>query len=183
MVRSSNMQNAEMDTDVGMVDVDEDKGVEPAVYEVGYHLLPTIAEDELGKAVQAVTEALKATGADFVGERFPAKLELAYPIVKRVNDKKTPFMNAYFGWIAFVLPKSSIANVKQFMDKNPNVLRYLIVRTSRDAVAAAMTGATVTPTGSIEKPKRDVEAGGELSEAALEEALQTMEKEDTKTAE
>ncbi|MEK9176960.1 MAG: 30S ribosomal protein S6 [Patescibacteria group bacterium] len=179
------MQNdtVEADIETGLVDTDENDAPQTAVYEIGYHLLPTIAEEDLAKAVSALTDALKAENAEFVGERFPSKVQLAYPITKRVNDKRTPFENAYFGWIAFSVPKSLIANLKRFLDANPSVLRYLIVKTSREAVTAAMTGATVTPSGDIGKPKRDAETGGELSEEALEQALQTIAKEDAKAAE
>ncbi len=179
------MQNdtAEADIDTGLVDLEGDDAPETEVYEVGYHLLPTVTEEDLAKAVLAVTDVIKAEGAEFVGERFPAKMQLAYAIGKRINEKRTTFDAAYFGWIAFVMPKNGIASVKKSLDANPSVLRYLIVKTSRDAVAAAMTGATASPSGDIGKPKRDAETGGELSEEALEEALKTIAKEDSKAAE
>jgi ribosomal protein S6 len=173
----------EADVGMGLVELDGEDAPETDVYEVGYHLLPTIAEADLAKSVSVLTDALKAEGAEFVGDRFPSKMQLAYPIGKRINEKRNLFDSAYFGWVAFSAPKESVAKVKGFLDGNSSVLRYLIVKTSRDAVAAAMTGAVATPAGNIEKPKRDAETGGELSEEALEEALQTIVKEDSKTTE
>jgi ribosomal protein S6 len=168
--------------EVGAVDTGGEDTVS-SVYEIGYHLIPTLSEEEVAEAVSKMMDVLKAEGADFVGERFPAKIQLAYPMSKRTNSKKTNYDSAYFGWVAFELSREAILKIKPFLDGNSAVLRYLIVVTDRDAVAAAMSGAVLTPTGSIEKPKRDQEAGGEMSEAALDQALETIATEDAKTAE
>jgi len=172
-------------TEVGAVDTGGDDAVS-SVYEIGYHLLPTLSEGEVQQAVSGLMEGLKKEGAVFVGDRFPAKTQLAYPIAKRVNSKRTRYDSAHFGWVAFELSKDAIANVKTMLDASPAVLRYLIVTTSKEAVAAALAGgatfhlATAPVTGSIEKPKRAAEGGGEMSETALDEALKDIAAEDTK---
>jgi ribosomal protein S6 len=177
------IKEAELEIEeVGAVDTGGDDATSN-VYEIGYHLLPTLSEDEVPGVVAKLMEALKAEGADFVGERFPTKMQLAYPIAKRVASKKTNYSEAYFGWVAFELTREAIARIKTMLDGHPNVLRYLIVVTDREAVAAAMSGAVATVTGNIEKPKREAEEGGKMSEAALDAALETMATEDAKTAE
>ena len=173
----------EMDVEeVGVVDTGGDDTLS-SVYEIGYHLLPVLSEEEVPGVVSKLLEALKGEGAEFIGERFPSKMQLAYPISKRVNSKKTNYNEAYFGWVAFEVTRDVIAKIKTMLDANLNVLRYLIVVTNREAIAAAMSGAVATPTGNIEKPKREAEMGGKMSEAALDEALQTMATEDAKVAE
>lgn len=180
----TNTAEVDLELEGGMVDVDDADADETAVYEVGYHFLPTLSEEDLAKEVEKATSVLKGANADFVGERFPAKMGLAYQITKKVDDKNMRFDSAYFGWIAFEIPKRALEEVRAAFHNNPSVLRYLIVKTDREAVAAAMTGAVVTPAGDIGKPKREEEAtGGEVSEKALEEALQNIEEEDAKTAE
>jgi ribosomal protein S6 len=175
--------NAELEA-VGSVDTDGDEESRTSVYEVGYHLLPTISEEALPGVVTAMMDLLKGESANFVGERFPSKIQLAYPIAKRIQEKRTNYDSAYFGWVAFEGPKGTVARIKTALDANANVLRYLIVTTSREAVAAAMSGMTApTPTGTIEKPKREGEAGGELSEADLDTALESIATEDAKAAE
>ena len=185
MVRSNDMNTDTMEldsADVGVVDTGGDESP-TAVYEIGYHLLPTLSEEEVPKEVSKLMDVLKAENATFVGERFPSKIQLAYPMAKRVNSKRTNYDSAYFGWVAFEVPREAIVRLKPLLDGNQNILRYLIVVTDREAVAAALSGAVVTPTGSIEKPKRDAEAGGQMSEAALDKALEDIETEDAKTAE
>ncbi len=183
-------KNAEAETDelASLTSVDDtaDDESPSSVYEIGYHLLPNLSEEEVTAAVAGIMELLKGNGATFVGDRFPSKIPLAYAIPKRVTGKVLRFNEAYFGWVAFEALREAVAKIKESLDTTKAVLRYLIVRTDRDAVAAALSGAVMTaprPTGDIGKPKREAEAGGEVSEAALEEALKTIETEDSKTEE
>ncbi|MBY0539656.1 30S ribosomal protein S6 [Patescibacteria group bacterium] len=168
--------------EVGTIDTDGDEEAVLSVYEIGYHLLPTLSEEEVPQVVTKFMDALKAEGAVFVGERFPSLIELAYPIAKRTNSKKTNYESAYFGWVAFEVSRDAILRIKTLLDGHASVLRYLIVTTEKEAVLAAMSGAASAPTGSIEKPKRAAEEGGEVSEAALDQAIETMVTEDAKAA-
>jgi ribosomal protein S6 len=159
-----------------------------SVYEIGYHVLPTLSEEGALQAASALAELLTKNGAEAVGDHAPTRTPLAYTITKRIGGKVLRFDEAYFGWVAFEMPRGALARVKEALDANPSILRYLIITTSRDAVAASLAGNTITlqtvrPTGNIEKPKREAEGGGEMSEAALDEALQTIATEDAKVAE
>lgn len=170
--------------EVGVVDTGGDESP-AAVYEIGYHLLPTLSEDEAKKAVSILMDVVKGAGGSFVGDRFPVKIELAYSIPKRVEGKNKMYNEAYFGWVAFESARDAVLGIKEAMDANANVLRYLITATDRDAVAASLSGATEmpsapAPTGNIEKPKRVTEEGGVMSEAALDEALGAIASEDAK---
>ena len=176
-------------TETSMDDTAEDEESPSSVYEIGYHFLPSLSEEGVVQAEKGLVELLKKQGAALVGDHAPAKIPLAYTLTKRVQGKILRFDEAYFGWVAFEMPRAALVAVKASLDADPSVLRYLIVRTSRDAVAATLAGQTgmtlqtVRPTGNLERPKREAEAGGEVSEVALDEALQTMATEDAKTAE
>ncbi len=189
VVRSSDMkQSPETEIDdlasLAVVDDTEDESIS-SVYEIGYHLVPTLSEEGVTAAVKDITELLKKNGAETVGDHFPAKIPLAYTIQKRVAGKILRFDEAYFGWVAFEMPREAVAVIKEALDAHPAVLRYLIVTTSRDAVAAALSGAVaeVPVIGQIEKPKRAAEVGGEVSDAALNQALESMATEDAKVSE
>lgn len=154
------------------------------VYEIGYHVLPTLSEEEVGAQVKALTEFLSSKGAQFVGEKMPEKIDLAYPIEKRVQGRLTKFSSASFGWIAFEVDAAELASIKTYLDTNESLLRHLLVETSKEEVVAFMEGAVVmptapTPTGTIQAPKRAEESGAEVSEEALSQALESLEKEDT----
>jgi ribosomal protein S6 len=193
MVPFSDMQK-EMETELdeltleeGMDDTAEDDSV-LSIYEVGYHFLPDLSEEALTTAVAALQKLLADNGASVVGERPPVKIPLAYTLTKRLAGKILRFDEANFGWVAFEMPRENIAHIKESLDANASVLRYLIVKTDRDEVAAALSGAvahlpTVHATGDIGKPKRENEVGGEVSEVALDQALETIATEDAATPE
>ncbi|MBI3573916.1 30S ribosomal protein S6 [Candidatus Kaiserbacteria bacterium] len=184
-------KNAETEIDelasLEVMDDDGDDESSLAVYEIGYHLLPNLSEDAVTAAVKDIATLLEKNAATPIGDRVPSKIRLAYTITKRVNAKILHFNEAYFGWVAFEMSREAITRVKEALDAYSAILRYLIVRTSRDAVAVTLSGAVATlvqaPQGDIGKPKREAEAGGEVSEVALDEALKTIATEDAKTAE
>ncbi len=187
MQKNAETDVVELESLASVDDTGADDESPSSVYEIGYHLLPNLSEEEVSATVAGIMEVLKKNGAAFVGDRFPSKIPLAYSIPKRVTGKVLRFNEAYFGWVAFEISREAVLKIKEALDGNKSVLRFLIVRTDRDAVAAALSGATATaavrPVGDIGKPKREAEAGGEVSEAALEEALKTIETEDAKTSE
>lgn len=158
-------------------DVVREKG--STVYEVGYHLLPQLSDEDVQTTVKNLAAFLKENDATFVGEKAPEKIDLAYAIERRVEGKYQSVRSAFFGWVAFELDPARIADVKKFMDMNQNVLRYLIVTTSVDEVKAVMEGKVIVPkaassTEVIAAPKRAVEEGGAVSEEALTQAIDSM---------
>lgn len=169
----------ETENPVGLFDAEVVKDREPAVYEIGYHLLPTLGEAEIAAAVKDLTNFLKKEGADFVGEKAPEKIDLAYPLEKRIAGARTNFMSAHFGWVAFSITPEKTVPIKVFMDSNPSVLRYLLISTSKDEVTAVLEGKVLVPTAAastdaIAAPKRDAEEGGPISEVKLDAAIESM---------
>lgn len=138
-----------------LVDLDDDAG-DAAVYEVGYHILSTVPENGLEKEVSSITDVLSKLNAEVVGERFPVQIELAYPIDKKINGKREEFSQSYFGWIAFSLDSSDVEKVKEALDTNENILRFLISKTSRDQVAAVLADPSLDV--GVPEPEVEVEA-------------------------
>lgn len=176
------MQNAVVEPEIADALSVEDGGdvAEPQTYEIGYHILPTLSEEEVHAEVSVVTDMLKKLNAEFVSEKLPVRLDLAYGIEKKIDGANRRFESAYFGWVAFAVPPDRIGEVKAAMDHDQNILRYIIVRTSREAVAANMADPSVDIST---KALREVEVGGEVSEAALDTALKQIETEDVKVEE
>lgn len=162
--------------DIAVEDVlaDEGTSAEPETYEVAFHILPTVSDEDLSKEVAALVDALKKQGAELVGERFPSKIKLAYEMEKKIDGSIERFSEAYFGWVAGVLSKDAIAEVIKSLDNNPSVLRYLVTKTSKDAVAAIMSDPTLDVSAPEEETPEeeladdDIEApeGGEDEEKA-----------------
>src|SRR3990167_4669546 len=77
----------------------------PIIYEVGFHLVPTIAEDGVGAAVEKVRKLI-GDDAEFISEGYPTKINLAYIIERATQGKREKYSEAWFGWIKFATTRS-----------------------------------------------------------------------------
>lgn len=156
-----------------LVDVDEDAG-EPGVYEVGYHLLPTVSEN----ALEEEHKKIAGLFGEVIGERTPSEITLAYAIDKKVDGKRETFEKAYFGWVAAELPASDVSKIKEALDANNSLLRFLITKTSRDQVAATLADPSLD--AGAPEPEVEVEevVGADTEEEPVQaEAASEEEKE------
>lgn len=72
----------------GLFEAEEAGAGERGIYEVGYHLVPTLSEAEVASFVKDLMDFLKKEGAEFVGEKVPEKIDLAYAIHKKMASRK-----------------------------------------------------------------------------------------------
>ncbi len=138
------------------------------VYEIGFHLIPTTGEEEVGARAADVRAFIEEAGGTIIEEGFPALISLAYTIVAKAGK----FDRAYFGWTKFESAPTVIAHLKEFADHNPSIFRYLIIKTTRDS------GADKKPL--IQLVNADELEGGEdeskafVSEEELDKSLEGM---------
>lgn len=103
------------------------------VYEVGYLLIPTIAEENVGGEVTSLKDMLSTNGAQFISDEYPKMIELAYQMSRDIANKKNKFTTGYFGWVKFELPTENALTVKGNLDKNESIIRYLMIKTVRES--------------------------------------------------
>ncbi|HBH71260.1 MAG: 30S ribosomal protein S6 [Parcubacteria group bacterium GW2011_GWC1_42_11] len=157
---------------------------EPRIYELGYHLVPTLAEEQIPAASGAVRGMIERISKDIIAEELPVFIDLAYQIVKTVEHKNKRFDEAYFGWIKFEGSPAGIAELEEELKKDENVLRYLIVKTIRENtfIAKKFTGAKVkeqeevvesagSPLGSNTTEEVIVAKSDEVLDKAIEELV------------
>lgn len=157
-----------------LVGPDDDAKNTRQVYELGYHILPTVSEDSIASEAKKVAGLLEQPGIEQIGERAPTIIPLAYTIEKVTDGAKRSYDSAYFGWVAFAAPSASVAGIEQALKANERVLRHIIIKTSRDAVAAQMADPSLDFGAKIGAP--DADADGEVvSDAELDEALGNIE--------
>lgn len=109
---------------------------EMKVYEVAFNLVPDIGEENVAKSFGDIKASLESKGASFISEEMPKEINLAYEM-KKVRDNKNFYFNkAYFGWIKFEISADKMDEVKELMEKNIDVLRYLIVKTVKENTLA-----------------------------------------------
>lgn len=145
------------------------------IYELGYHVLPTLSEDEVAKVVTSIKDLLSGAEATVISEQFPQMMNLAYEIGKELENKNRMFGSAYFGWIKFEIPTAEIESFKETMDKNLNILRFIIIKTVRESTLATPK---LAHKGMIRRTPADVDAAVPMDEAAVDKKIDEMIEED-----
>jgi ribosomal protein S6 len=107
------------------------------VYEIGYHLVPTLPEEGLSAEADKIKALVTSEGGEIISEGSPEPLVLAYPISKTVKAIKTNYAKAYFGWVKATLAPESVLKVKTALDASEVVIRYLIVSTIKESTLVA----------------------------------------------
>lgn len=102
------------------------------VYEIGYHLIPTIAEEKVGGEVETIKSLISKSKGEFISDEFPKLRPLAYMMPTQVSGVRHKFTEAYFGWIKFQIESDKLADIKKALDGNEKILRYLLITTIRE---------------------------------------------------
>lgn len=102
------------------------------VYELGFHLLPTVAEDDVAVQFSQLKSMIEKRGGEFIAEDFPKMITLAYEISKTIKASKKRFTNAYFGWVKFTLKPEDIVELEKEVKAFDPILRYLVISTVRE---------------------------------------------------
>jgi len=101
------------------------------VYEVGYLLSPNIAEENVLSDSGKIRDIIEKNEGIFLSEGVPEMRNLTYAIKKSGRGNKQ-FGTAYFGWIKFEATSESEIEIKNKLDKEENVLRFLIIKTVKE---------------------------------------------------
>lgn len=139
-------------------------------YEFAFHLLPTIADEEVTGAVETFKKLIVSHGGEVTAEEAPQRFDLAYRIRKMVDGGYQNFASSFFGWVRFTVTPDMIAKLTEEIQHERLVLRFIIVRLSRADVER--------PFRVFEKPKRSGIVGevGEGVEVPAEDVV-VLEKE------
>jgi ribosomal protein S6 len=146
------------------------------IYEIGYHLIPTLTEAEVVTAVASLRKVLGQ--AEIIKEETPVKIPLAYVIERRGQGKREKYGEAYFGFIKFATEKENIAAIEQYLRATHEVLRHLLIETVREDTSTIPRRAVFT-SGRLEgetlkKPVAEIENAGEVSEEELDKSIDAI---------
>ncbi len=115
----------------------EEKEFPSGIYEVGYIMVPDIAEENLGEEVTKFKDSFIEAGALFISDEYPKMTELAYEMSRSINNKKQKFSYGYFGWVKFECNTLTIKKIKENLDKNEKVIRFLLIKTVRESTLSS----------------------------------------------
>ena len=150
---------------------------QPIIYEVGFHLVPTIAEDGVGAAVEGVRRLI-GDDAEFISEGYPQKVNLAYVIERATQGKREKYGEAWFGWIKFATTREKIPALEAALVASRDVLRSLIIETVREDIvqpkARAVFSSDRLEGETIKKPAAPAEKAAPVLEAELDKSIDAL---------
>ncbi|MBI2048336.1 MAG: 30S ribosomal protein S6 [Parcubacteria group bacterium] len=150
------------------------------VYEIGFHVLPTIAEGDVEGVIARLRALIEKEGGAFIAEGAPQRVSLAYPMAVWNNGSWTKYDEAYFGWLKFELDASHIAALEEACKADKSILRHLLIKTVREDTRAnvrqfVLKEVKCTDTiKSASRAKPAPETKEEVSDEKLDEAIEEL---------
>ncbi|MBP9763141.1 MAG: 30S ribosomal protein S6 [Candidatus Pacebacteria bacterium] len=112
--------------------IDNINNDEVRLYELGINLIPTLEEKVQGE-FEGIKIIIKNHGGEIVSESTPVTIPLAYTMIKNIDSKNIKYNNASFGWVKFNITPDQIELIKEELDLNAEILRYVILKTTEAA--------------------------------------------------
>jgi len=106
--------------------------METKIYEIGFNLVPHLAEDKIAAEVADIKAIIEKNKGTVIYEEAPKLRPLAYDIATTTAGVKRTHSQAYFGFIKFETTGSDVMEVKIALDKKDTIIRYLLIKTIKD---------------------------------------------------
>lgn len=153
------------------------------VYEIGFHIVPTVAEDEVGSVVEKIKKSLG--DVEIIAEGQPARMRLAYQIERASQGKREKYTESYFGWVKFALKDEEVGSqvnaIEQALRADRDVLRYLLIETVREDLmqqkGRAVYGSDRLEGETIKRTPREEEKAVEVSQEQLDKSIEALTQE------
>ena len=145
------------------------------IYEIGYHLVPTLAEDQVAGEAAKIRAMLG--DAEVIKDEAPRKMTLSYVIERPGAGRREKYGEAYFGFIKFAIEKEHINGIEQKLRAMREVLRYLLVETVREDVAPTRRAVFTSDRlegETLKKPVAEAEKPAEVSEEELDKSIDAL---------
>jgi ribosomal protein S6 len=149
---------------------------DPKIYEIGFHIVPTVPEDGLGARVTAIRDVIETNGGHVIADEYPKHMELSYPMTKTAANKRSLHHSAYFGWIKFEVEPAGAKAIDLAVKQDEYVLRFLLAKTVREntMVPKKVLQQKRAEDGSVAKPEEKVEEKPVLSAEELDKTIDDL---------
>ena len=158
----------------------EDKEKALTLYELGYHLVPSLGEDDLALRVTDLQKAITALNGAILSEGQPQIFTLEYTMRKMRGGRWDSYDSSFFGWIRFEAPSEAMSALKDILEHNEYLVRYLLIKPDPIVLAPEPVRAPRKETTEVEvEPKalvhkQDEEEKGEVSEEELDKQTEQL---------
>jgi ribosomal protein S6 len=147
----------------------QEKGGDMKIYELSYILLPSLAESEIPAKVSFLKDMITSAGGELISHEDPVLIDLSYSMTKVTPTSRTKVNTGHFGWIKFELSAGECEKIKQKLEEEAVIVRYLLIKTVRENTLL---------NGKMKFQKEEKEKKGEVSEEdSLVESGASAEKE------
>jgi len=106
--------------------------VDNRVYEISFIFDNKLDEEAALTKADALKQSIATLGGSFISEEAPYMRELAYEMIRVVNNVNVRFNVGYFGWIKFELSGDKVKELEKAIKLDEEVVRYLVVTTVRE---------------------------------------------------
>lgn len=165
-------------TTTEVVEIDAADAAISRIYEVGYHIVSSVKEEDLDAVVGTMRNVIEKAGGTFIAEGAPVLMKLAYPMEAREGDRNVEYDRAYFGWIKFEANLGVAEALDDVLKRDVTILRHIVFRTVREETRARIKAPTlreVKRTDTIKAPQRRAEdPSAPVSEEDLDKAIDTL---------
>ncbi len=148
---------------------------DPKIYEVGFHIVPTVPEDGLGARVTAIRDVIESKGGHIIADEYPKHMDLTYAMTKVAANKRSLYRSAYFGWLKFEIDPKEIKAIESEIMADDLVLRFILAKTVRENTMApkkALMAKRAEESGA--KPEEKVEEKPKLSAEELDKTIDDL---------
>jgi len=106
--------------------------VDNRIYEISFIFDNKLDEETALTKSNALKQSIATLGGSFISEEAPYMRELAYEMIRVVNNVNIRFNEGYFGWIKFELSGDKVKEFEKAIKLDEEVVRYLVVATVRE---------------------------------------------------
>jgi ribosomal protein S6 len=110
----------------------EEKKTDSKIYEVGYHIISSVAEENVPQETEKIKAIIQKEGGVVVSEDQAKLRPLAYVLKKAYAGSYKKFDKAYFGWVKFELTEGDVTKIDEALKAVESVLRYIIIKTVKE---------------------------------------------------
>ena len=137
--------------------------VDSRVYEVSYIFDNRLDENTALAKADALKQSIATLEGSFVSEETPYLRELAYEMIRVINNINVRFTEGYFGWIKFEMPADKVREFDKMLKSDEEIVRYIVVKTVKE--------------NTVYTKRAPVVKAENLSELVEAEAVETVEAE------
>ncbi|HMO79055.1 MAG TPA: 30S ribosomal protein S6 [Candidatus Paceibacterota bacterium] len=110
---------------------EEQKTNEKKLYELSFNIVPASKEKAIAE-LEIIKKVLSKHKSEIVKENQLELINLAYTMIKKIGEKNHRFDQAFFGSILFHSTAKDVELIKEEIDSNKNIIRFLLIKTVND---------------------------------------------------